>query len=47
MSYVAGYCILAGLLTWFCLVCDARDAREEAQRGAEEAQERSGADTLG
>ncbi|AKF14229.1 hypothetical protein SEA_LUCHADOR_65 [Mycobacterium phage Luchador] len=44
MSYVAGYCILAGLLAWFCLVCD---AREEAERGAEAAQERSGADTLG
>ncbi|QCG76914.1 hypothetical protein SEA_XIANYUE_61 [Mycobacterium phage XianYue] len=28
---VAGYVALAGLLTWFCLVCDAREERERGE----------------
>ncbi|QFG04541.1 hypothetical protein SEA_JEEVES_66 [Mycobacterium phage Jeeves] len=44
MGYVAGYVALAGLLAWFCLVCD---AREEAERGAETTPSGSGAETLG
>ncbi|ASJ79775.1 hypothetical protein KIY83_gp63 [Mycobacterium phage Fameo] len=31
MGYVTGYCILAGLLAWFCLCCDAREERERGQ----------------
>jgi hypothetical protein len=32
MGYVAGYIVLAGFLAWFCLVMDAREEREEAER---------------